>query len=77
MSTANRGNRSVNPPTEEMRLSKHLANSSIASRREADHLIEQGLVLVDGRPAELGQKVTPGSKIELTKQNSQMNKKKK
>ena len=36
---------------EEMRLNKYLSDSGICSRREADRLIEQGQVLVDGVPA--------------------------
>ena len=31
----------------------------VCSRREADRLIEAGKVLVDNRPASMGQKVTP------------------
>ena len=35
----------------------------VCSRREADRLIEAGKVLVDNRPASMGQKVTPGQKV--------------
>jgi len=40
-----------------MRLNKYLAHQGAASRREADTLIEQGLVLVNGTKAVVGQKV--------------------
>lgn len=43
--------------TEQMRLNKYLAHCGICSRREADRLIEQGGVLVNGRPAATGQSV--------------------
>jgi len=40
-----------------MRLNKYLAHQGTASRREADTLIEQGIVLVNGKKAVMGQKV--------------------
>jgi 23S rRNA pseudouridine2604 synthase len=40
-----------------MRLNKYLAQQGTASRREADALIEQGIVLVNGKKAVVGQKV--------------------
>jgi 23S rRNA pseudouridine2605 synthase len=43
----------------EERLQKILARAGIASRRKAEELIEQGLVTVNGRLAELGQKADP------------------
>ena len=45
--------------TEPIRLSKRMSELGLASRREADAWIEQGLVRVDGVPAVLGQKVLP------------------
>ncbi len=48
---------------EEMRLNKYLSDSGICSRREADRLIEQGQVLVDGVPASMGMKVTGTEEI--------------
>lgn len=47
----------------EERLNKWLSRMGVCSRREADRLIEQGLVLVDGRPALMGQKVMPGQSV--------------
>lgn len=51
-----------------VRLSKRMSELGLASRREADAFIEKGWVLVDGKPAELGQKVGPRARIELLAQ---------
>lgn len=48
---------------EAVRLNKYLAQAGICSRREADRLIEEGKVLVDGVKAEAGIKVTDRQKI--------------
>lgn len=40
-----------------MRLNKYLAHQGTASRREADTLIEKGVVLINGKKAVLGQQV--------------------
>ena len=48
-----------------MRLNKYLAHQGIASRREADELIAKGKVLINGKKAEMGQKVTEGDEVEL------------
>lgn len=51
---------------DDIRLSKLMAHLGLCSRREADELIEKGLVLVDGKVVDtLGQKVSPHSKITL------------
>jgi 23S rRNA pseudouridine2604 synthase len=50
---------------EGIRLSKHLSDQGLASRREADEWIEAGWVRVDGKVAVLGQRVRPGQHIEL------------
>lgn len=47
----------------EERLNKWLSRMGVCSRREADRLIEAGKVLVDGRPAVVGQRVSPGQKV--------------
>lgn len=39
------------------RIQKMLATAGVASRREIERLIAEGRVLVNGRPAELGQKI--------------------
>lgn len=41
-----------------IRLNKYLSEQGICSRREADRLIEAGKVTVDGRKAQVGEKVT-------------------
>lgn len=41
------------------RLQKLIAHAGLASRREAEELIRQGRVTVDGEPAHLGQKIDP------------------
>ncbi|NMM47191.1 pseudouridine synthase [Marinigracilibium pacificum] len=47
------------------RLNKYLAHAGICSRREADKLIEQGLVKVNGKKVtELGYKVQIGDQVE-------------
>ena len=38
---------------EEIRLNKYLSEMGICSRREADRLIENGKVTVDGKRAEM------------------------
>lgn len=55
---------SVTPP-ELIRLNKRMAELGLCSRREADTWIEQGWVLVNGRPAEMGVKVGPQDRVEV------------
>ncbi|MBM3400567.1 MAG: rRNA pseudouridine synthase [Bacteroidetes bacterium] len=51
---------------EEVRLNRYIANSGICSRREADVMIEQGLVQLNGNVVtELGQKVKPGDEVKV------------
>lgn len=51
-----------------VRLSKIMSERGLCSRREADALIERGLVLVDGeRVTVLGTKVDPGQTVTLDK----------
>ncbi len=47
-----------------IRLNKFLAESGICSRREADRLIEEGKVSVDGRIAKVGEVLTGSEKVE-------------
>jgi 23S rRNA pseudouridine2604 synthase len=42
-----------------------MAELGLCSRREADAWIEQGWVLVNGRPAEMGVKVGPNDRVEI------------
>jgi 23S rRNA pseudouridine2605 synthase len=48
------------PATGTVRLQKYLADAGVCSRRAAEQLIESGEVVVNGQPAQLGQKVVPG-----------------
>lgn len=50
---------------EPVRLNKYLAQAGLCSRREADRLIGEGKVLVDGKTAQTGQKVLPGQKVQV------------
>lgn len=45
---------------EQIRLNKYLSNCGYCSRREADRLLEQGRVSIDGVSASLGDKVMSG-----------------
>ena len=46
-----------------VRVNKYLSDAGKCSRREADRWINEGRVLIDGRPATLGDKVFPGMKV--------------
>ena len=48
---------------ERVRLNKYLASCGICSRRDADRLIESGLVLVNGMPAQMGMLVDGSEEI--------------
>lgn len=48
---------------EEIRLNKYLASCGVCSRRDADRLIEQGAVTVNGSPAGQGMKVTDKDEV--------------
>jgi 23S rRNA pseudouridine2605 synthase len=52
--------------TGEVRLNKHIANAGVCSRREADELISNGLISVNGvTVTEMGYKVKPGDKVQM------------
>lgn len=46
-----------------MRLNKYLSDAGFCSRRQADRLVEEGRVQVDGRVAALGEQVTEGQMV--------------
>ena len=48
-----------------VRLNKYLSSSGACSRREADTLIEEGRVTVNGKPAQLGTQVEDGDDVRL------------
>ena len=48
---------------EGIRLNKYLSEAGACSRRAADTYISEGKVCINGKPAEMGQKVMPGDKV--------------
>ena len=48
---------------DQIRVNKYIADAGVCSRRAADKLIEEGKVLVNGRPAESGQKVSKKDRV--------------
>ena len=50
---------------EEVRLNKYLSDAGVCSRREADRLVEEGLITVDGVLATLGMKIHPSAQIKV------------
>ena len=49
--------------TELVRLNKFISGTGLCSRREADRLIDQGRVLVNGENPEVGTKVSPTDQV--------------
>lgn len=52
-----------------VRLNKYMADSGYCSRREADRLIAEGRVQVDGQAGELGLRVLPGMTVTVDGQS--------
>ena len=50
---------------EPVRLNKYLSEAGVCSRREADRLIEDGKVTVDGRIAQTGKRIIPGQVVKV------------
>ncbi|MEK7093105.1 MAG: pseudouridine synthase [Patescibacteria group bacterium] len=48
-----------------VRINKYIASRGIATRKDADTLIEKGLVTINGRKAVLGDKVQESDKVEV------------
>lgn len=48
---------------EKIRINKYLSEAGVCSRREADRLISEGRVMVDGRIAEPGEKILPEARV--------------
>lgn len=48
-----------------IRLNKYISETGICSRREADKLIEQGKVIIDGKVATMGTKVSQGQVVKV------------
>lgn len=50
---------------ESVRLNKYIASCGVASRRDADRLIEEGRVTVNGEKADLGTRVFKGDSVKV------------
>ncbi len=48
-----------------MRLNNYISSTGLCSRREADNLIEQGRVTVNGKKAQVGQTVEEGAMVKV------------
>src|SRR3546814_7991399 len=48
-----------------MRLNKHISDSGLCSRREADRLVAEGRVTVDGQRARIGAEVGEGADVRI------------
>jgi 23S rRNA pseudouridine2604 synthase len=48
-----------------VRINKFLSETGFCSRREADRLIEQGRVTINGKVPEMGTKVSPGDEVRV------------
>lgn len=48
-----------------MRINKYLAHKNLCTRREADTLISAGKVLINGKPAQLGDKVNENDDVQV------------
>ena len=49
----------------EYRLNKYISSSGFCSRRDADRLIEEGRVTINGKRALVGMRVLPGQKVKV------------
>ena len=54
---------------EEVRLQKYLSDEGVMSSRAAEDEIRAGRVLVNGKPAEIGQKIDPDADVVTYKGN--------
>lgn len=53
---------------EAIRINKYLSEAGYCSRRQADRLVEEGRVTIDGKIAQMGDKVTDDQKVMVGKQ---------
>ena len=60
-------------PTTGIRINKYMAESGMCSRREADKLVADGKVYIDGVKAVMGSKVLPGQKVTVKGQDIKKN----
>lgn len=56
------------PTASSTRLNKFISESGLCSRREADRYIAQGQVLVNGKPAQVGDQVGPRDRVTVNGQ---------
>ena len=56
-----------------IRINKYLAESGTCSRREADKLVADGKVRIDGEIAVMGSKVLPGQRVTVQGQDIKKN----
>jgi len=56
-----------------IRINKYMAESGMCSRREADKLVADGKVYIDGVQAVMGSKVLPGQKVTVKGQDIKKN----
>lgn len=57
----NTNNKSIGQTEEQtaIRLNKYLSDAGVCSRRQADRYVEEGRITIDGRPAQMGERVLP------------------
>ena len=48
-----------------VRVNKFLSEAGFCSRREADKLVDQGLVTINDQPVEMGMKVGPNDRVKV------------
>ena len=53
------------PPSSSIRLNKVIRESGMCSRREADRYIAEGAVLLNGKPAQIGDQVGPRDRVSV------------
>ena len=53
------------PPASYTRLNKFISESGMCSRREADRYIAEGAVLLNGKPAQIGDQVGPRDRVSV------------
>ena len=53
------------PPSSSIRLNKFISESGLCSRREADRYIADGAVLLNGKPAQIGDQVGPRDRVSV------------
>lgn len=51
------------PEPEPIRVQKYLSEQGVCSRRKAETLIEEGVISINGKTAQLGDKVIPGKDV--------------